>query len=76
VAVEVALVGEARGEGGVGDRFASLEQTAGGSDAVDDLQRVWCQSRALTEEANEAELPDAGGSRELVESDVALGLVG
>jgi hypothetical protein len=40
VAVEVTLVGEARGGGGLGDRRAGLEHAAG-SDAMSDLQRVW-----------------------------------
>jgi hypothetical protein len=75
VAVEVTLVGEARGGGGLGDRRADLEHAAG-SDAMSDLQRVWGESGALAEEANEAELPDARGGGELIESDVALGLVG
>ena len=76
MAVEVTLVGEARGGGGLGDRRAGLEHAAGGSDAVSDLQRVWWEAGALAEEANEAELPDARDGGELIESDVALGLVG
>ena len=76
VSVQVALVGEAGGFGGVGDRRARLEQKAGGVDAMSDLQRVWWESGALAEQANEAELSDAGGGGELIESDVAFGLVG
>ena len=75
VAVEVTLVGEAGGGGGLGDGRAGLEHAAGGSDAVSDLQRVW-EAGALADEANEAELPDARGGGELIESEVALGLVG
>jgi hypothetical protein len=40
VPVEVALVSEAGGGRGRGDRLAGLEQAAGDADAVGDLQRV------------------------------------
>lgn len=76
MAVEVTLVGEARGGGGLGDRRAGLEHAAGGSDAMSDLQRVSWEAGAVADEANEAELLDARGGGELIESDVALGLVG
>jgi len=68
----VALVGEARGGGGCGDAVATLEQAAGGSDAVGDVQRVGWQAGPLAEETDQAELADAGGGGELVEADVAL----
>src|SRR3954451_12933821 len=59
VAVEVALVGEARGGGGGGNGFPGFEQAAGGADAVRDLQRVWRQAGALAHEPDEPELADA-----------------
>jgi hypothetical protein len=49
VAVQVTLVGEASGSGGLGDRLASFEQSAGGTDAVSDLQRVGWQTGPLAE---------------------------
>jgi hypothetical protein len=76
VAVQVALVGEAAGGGGLGDRLAGFEQAAGGADPVRELQRMGRQTGVLAEEADEAELADPGGGGELVEADVAFGLVG
>ena len=76
MAVEVTLVGEARGDGGVSDRLAGLKQAARDLDAMRDLQRMWRQAGALAEEADEAELPDPRGGGELIESHVPLGLVG
>ena len=49
-----------------------LKQAAGGSDAVGDVQRVRWQACLLAEEADKAELADAGGGGELFEADVAL----
>jgi hypothetical protein len=73
VPVQVTLVGEASGGGGLGDPSAGFEQAPGGANAVGDLQGVGRQAGALAEEAGEAELADAGGSSELVEAHVALG---
>ena len=70
--MQVALVGEAGGGGGRGDRLAGFEQAAGGTDAVGDLQRVGRQSGPLAEQPDQAELADAGFSGELFEADVAL----
>src|SRR6478736_1200508 len=47
VAVQVTLVGEAGGGGGLGDRLARFEQAAGGADAVGHLQRVGWQTGSL-----------------------------
>ena len=71
VAVQVALVGEAGGDGGLGDRLAGFEQAAGAADPVRELQRMGWQAGALADEADEAELADPGGRGELVEADVA-----
>ncbi len=76
VAVQVALVGEAAGGGGLGDRLAGFEQAPGAADPVRELQRMGRQTGVLAEEADEAELADPGGSGELFEADVAFGLVG
>jgi hypothetical protein len=43
---------------------------------VRDLKRVGRQPGALAKEADEAELADSGGARELVEGDVALRSLG
>jgi hypothetical protein len=40
MAVQVALVGEARGGGRRGDRLTGLEEATGGTDAVADLQSM------------------------------------
>ena len=56
VAVQVALVGEATGGGGLGDRLAGFEQAAGAADPVRELQRMGWQAGALAEEPDEAEL--------------------
>jgi hypothetical protein len=69
VAVQVALVGEAGGDGGRGDRLAGFEQTAGGADAVGDLQGVRREADPFAEEADETELADAGDSGELIEAE-------
>ena len=76
MAVQVTLVGEAGGGGGLGDRLASFEQAPGATQPVRELQRMGWQAGALTEEADEAELADPGGGGELVEADVAFGPVG
>src|SRR6266851_1457556 len=76
VAVQVTLVGEVGGGGGLGDRLASFEQAPGATQPVRELQRMGWQAGALTEEADEAELADPGGGGELVEADVAFGPVG
>jgi hypothetical protein len=51
VAVQVTLVGEAGGGGGLGDRLAGFEQAAGNADPVRELQRMGWQAGTLTEEA-------------------------
>ncbi len=71
--MQVALVGEAGGGGGLGDRLAGFEHAAGAADPVRELQRMGWQAGALADEADEAELADPGGDGELVEADVALG---
>src|SRR5215218_3490655 len=75
MAVEVALVGEAGGGGGVGDAVARFEQATGRAEAVGELQRVGGEAGAFADEADEPKLAEAGGGRQLVEPDVALGLV-
>jgi hypothetical protein len=72
----VALVGEAGRCGGRRDRLAGFEESAGGANSVSELERVGWEACAVADEANEPELPDAGGGGELVEADVSLGLVG
>jgi hypothetical protein len=76
VAVQVALVGEAGGGGGRGDRLTGFEEAAGSADAVGEVEGVGWEADAFAEEVNEPELADAGGSGELVEADVSLGAVG
>src|SRR3954463_9412963 len=76
VTVQMALVGEPGGRRGRGDRLARPEQAARHADAVGDGERVRRPSRPLAEQADQAELADAGGRRELVESDVALRIHG
>jgi hypothetical protein len=73
VSVQMALIGEACGAGGFGDRLASLEQAPGFANAVGDLECVGWQPRPVSKEADEAEFADPGGGGELVEADVALG---
>jgi len=67
VAVQVALVGEATGGGGLDDRLAGFEQAAGAADPVRELQRMGWQAGVLAEEADEAELANPCGGGELVE---------
>ena len=59
--MQMALVREARGGGGVRDRVAGLEQATCGAEAVGDLQRVGRQSGALAKQADQSELADPGG---------------
>ena len=76
VPVQVTLVGEAGGGGGLGDGLASFEKAAGAADPVRELQGMGWQAGALAEEADEAELADPGGGGELVKANVALRPVG
>jgi hypothetical protein len=76
VAVQVALVREASGGGGRGDRLARFEQAASGAYAVGEVEGVGREAGAFAEEAHEPELANAGGDGELVEADVSLGPIG
>lgn len=73
--VEVALVSETGRGGRLGDRVASFEQAPGGAEAVGDLECMRGQAGTVAEQADEAELPNPGGVRKLVETDVVLGLL-
>jgi hypothetical protein len=69
------LIGEAGRGGGSSDRLAGFKHSAGIADAVRYSQRVGPEPSALAEEAHEAEFADSGRAGELVEGDVALGLL-
>src|SRR5215207_3996344 len=73
--MQVALVGEAGGRGGRRDRLAGFEQAARSAYAVGELERMRRQAGVLADQANQAELADAGRGSELVQADVALGPV-
>src|SRR5215217_5601150 len=60
VAMKVALVGKAGSGRGGGDGLAGFEQPPGDTDAMGDLQCVRGQTGSLSEQADEAELADAG----------------
>jgi PhnB protein len=76
VAVQVTLVGEAGGGGRFGDRLAGFEQAAGHANPVRELQRMGWQAGALAEKADETELADPGRGGQLIEADIAPGMVG
>ena len=75
VAVQVAVIGEPRLDGGRGDRLAGFDQAAGGPDMVRELQRVGGQTGARAKHADETELADARRGGEFVQADIAFGLV-
>jgi hypothetical protein len=76
VPVQVALIGEAGGGRGRGDRLAGFEKATACTDAVRQLEGVGGQACSLAKQADEPEPADAGGGGELVETDILRRPVG
>src|SRR4051794_5529303 len=73
--MEMALVAEPRRGRGRGNRLAGFEQPPRDANPVSDLKRVRRQPCPRSEEANEAELVDAGDRGKLVEPHISCRLV-